>query len=253
MTELMDKTLTSNRRLAEREAENCSRCNGVDSITCCPNLMRGYMAIYRDNEPLAYRECEYGKRLRLQHRQKAMMGAANLGERFWSRTFDRFTVKDFNRRAYESARNYASTFIQSRRWLILSGPVGVGKTHLAVAVLLDAIGRNLEPLYCPVVDMLARHRASFQTEDTMDYDTRLRDNDLLVLDDLGKERDDEKAKEFLFGIINGRYEGDMPTIITTNLDGEGIKRRYGMPILSRLSEVGEIVVMTGSDWRLAAM
>jgi DNA replication protein DnaC len=65
----------------------------------------------------------------------------------------------------------------------------------------------------------------------------LKDSPLLVLDDLGRERGsiDSYTNQILDSVVNYRYEHNLPTIWTTNLEQEAFIAQYGMPMLDRLT------------------
>jgi DNA replication protein DnaC len=75
---------------------------------------------------------------------------------------------------------------------------------------------------------------------------------LLILDDLGIERDTSYAKEQVYNVINARYQKQKPTIITTNLSFETIENTKEMEyqrIYSRIIEMCIPVVVVGQDYR----
>lgn len=81
---------------------------------------------------------------------------------------------------------------------------------------------------------------------------------LLIIDDIGSEQPTEWAVSKIFAIINARYEGYMPTIITTNYSGEELVRRMtpeggddrnARKTLDRLKETCVGVDMTWDSWR----
>lgn len=150
----------------------------------------------------------------------------------------------------ELALEEAMSFAQdpTQRWLVLSGPVGVGKTHLAVAIAQHVIEQHGLPAYFAAVPDLMDHlRASFAPGATEGYDERfeeIRTAALLVLDDLGTENATPWAQEKLYQIINHRYVERLPTVITTNVDLRKIDERIASRMLDhRLSTVVEIDAM----------
>jgi len=119
--------------------------------------------------------------------------------------------------AFAVARRYAE---DPEGWLVMSGKVGSGKTHLAVAIVNArlAAGENAV-IFAVVPDLLDHLRATFDPSLGITYDKRFeefRSAVLLVLDDLGTENTTPWAKEKLFQIINHRYNERLPTVITTN-------------------------------------
>ena len=104
-------------------------------------------------------------------------------------------------------------------WLNLSGPFGVGKTHLAVAAAVERESQGDDVFFATVADLLDYLRATFNPDSPITHDDllhRIRMADFLVLDDMGAERSTPFAEDKLFQIINYRYEERLPTIVTTS-------------------------------------
>lgn len=140
--------------------------------------------------------------------------------------------------AFEEAMSFAQD--PSHRWLVLSGPVGVGKTHLAVAIAQYAIEQHtMNAYFAAVPDLMDHLRSAFAPGATEGYDERfeeIRNAQLLVLDDLGTENATPWAQEKLYQIINHRYIERLPTVITTNVDLRKIDDRIASRMLDhRLS------------------
>lgn len=104
-------------------------------------------------------------------------------------------------------------------WLVLMGPVGVGKTHLLMALGNAALDAHIPTMFSPVADLLDQMRKTFDEQCDMSYDAfmdRLKNIELLLLDDLGMEVDTPWAREKLFQLLNYRYVQRLPTGITLN-------------------------------------
>lgn len=116
-------------------------------------------------------------------------------------------------RALATARQHAE---RPDGWLVLLGETGVGKTHLAAAIAhyWRESGRQVEFVVVP--DLLDRIRAGVREEDGDQYALleQIRTCDHLVLDDLGVHSATPWAQEKLFQILNYRYNGRLPTVIT---------------------------------------
>ena len=134
------------------------------------------------------------------------------------------------------------------RWsVLLHGPTGTGKTHLAVAVIQRCLRAGDVGILFFVVSELIR-----QLKDEMDtgiriLDTKLRDARLLVLDDVFAERETEWARSTILDLLHFRHASSSATVLTTNLSPTEIGA-FDARTMSRLQE-GYIVGTTRRDYR----
>jgi DNA replication protein DnaC len=126
-------------------------------------------------------------------------------------------------------------------WLLVHGPSGAGKTHVAAAIANRCIERGQPALFVVVPDLLDHLRASYRPDSDLGYDLlieQVRAAPVLVLDDLGTQSGTPWAQEKLFQILNHRYNAQLPTVVTTNLSLDRIDERLRMrltdPALSRV-------------------
>ena len=116
-------------------------------------------------------------------------------------------------RAFDIAREQAE---RPDGWLVLLGDTGAGKTHLAAAIAhrWRELGRATEFVVVP--DLLDRIRAGVRDDDSDQFRLleQIRTSPHLVLDDLGVHQATPWAQEKLFQILNYRYNGRLPTVIT---------------------------------------
>ena len=141
--------------------------------------------------------------------------------------------------ALEASLNYAR---QPEGWLVLLGPSGTGKTHLAAAIANDVMSRGEYVLFVVVPDLLDHLRSAFGPESDTAYDDlfeQVKDFPVLVLDDLGAHSATPWAQEKLFQIINHRFNRELPTVITTNVPldrhDEALRSRLTDPALSKVT------------------
>ena len=150
--------------------------------------------------------------------------------------------------AFESARNFAA---DPHGWLTLFGETGTGKTHLAVAIAVERIGRGHSVWFAFVPELMDYLRYTFTPESRVTYDrlfNEVRNAELLILDDLGREHSSPWAQEKLYQIVVHRHNGRLPTVITSTFD---FAEQTG-PISSRIRDpyVGQLVRLDAPDYRI---
>jgi len=146
-------------------------------------------------------------------------------------------------KALETCRQYAR---MGRGWLVMAGPYGCGKTHLAAAIANEA---RIPTLFITLPDLLDQLRDGFndKVDDYQDRFDRVREIPLLVLDDLGAQVSTPWAGEKVFQLVNSRYVRELPTVFTTNVGVTDIDGR----LLSRMSDrrLSCRVVIDAPDYR----
>ncbi len=153
--------------------------------------------------------------------------------------------------AYERALSFAQ---KPDGWLVLKGGYGCGKTHLAAAIANQRIAMGHSALFVSTPDLLDHLRATYSPGATTGYDERfeqIRNTPLLILDDLGTQSNSDWAQEKLYQIFNHRYNGRLPTVVTTNLELEAIEIR----IRSRMVDPSlvQIIHIAAPDFRRAGV
>jgi DNA replication protein DnaC len=164
--------------------------------------------------------------------------------------------------------------IKQGNGLFFQGPVGTGKSHLAVASLRAILQNNLdrfgtpssdndvwgEPVYdgfccsmISVVDLLNTLRESFNTDNSRVTARRIlhraRTDSIVILDDIGAEKPSEWVEEQLYALIDLRYRMQRSTFFTTNCTLKQLEGQIGSRSVSRITEMCEGVRVGGEDCR----
>lgn len=161
-----------------------------------------------------------------------------------------------NEKVTRAMRNYVDNFSELKKQgkgLLLYGHCGTGKTYAACEVANALIDKG----YSVLVTNFARVLNSLQgTYEKQDYIDEINSNSLLILDDLGIERDTPFAREQVYNIIDARYRAGLPMIITTNLTMDKIKATQdidNMRIYDRILERCFPIEVNGENRRRKAI
>ena len=216
---------------------------------------------------------------RLQRRTERLLGRTQIPLRYEHCTLDNYES------AFSGAsRSLAAAHLQAREFvnkypvdtgglgLLLTGSIGVGKTHLAVGILRKLVTeRGASGLFCDYRDLLKQVQNSYNrnVEATeLAILAPLFDAEVLVLDELGASKPSEWVWDTVGHILNTRYNDRRTTIITTNYSNAGplgssleamplrgllreetLGDRIGERMRSRLQEMCIPVVIEGKDFR----
>ena len=173
----------------------------------------------------------------------------------WAYTFDNY--KGEKDKSYIIAKNYAKEYEQMKKeniGLLFCGTVGSGKTYLACCIANALIEEYMIRVkirnFAQIINDL--QKSGFDL-DKNEYIEALTNVSVLILDDLGIERDTSYAKEQVYNIVNSRYLKQKPTIFTTNLPYEKIQNsddgvEYER-IYSRIIEMCIPIKVMGEDFR----
>lgn len=151
------------------------------------------------------------------------------------------------------ARKYVANFDAMRKQgtgLLLCGQVGTGKSFLAAAIANELINQGTPCLMTNFSRIISRVSEKFGGDQK--YLDDLNRFDLLIIDDLGAERDTEFTWEKVMNVIDARYRAGLPLIITTNLGPKDFTERGDIRrqrVFSRLKEMCVLLEVKGTDRR----
>lgn len=184
---------------------------------------------------------------------------ARIPRKFLGKTLGGFSVKQqAQKHIVDDARQFVKAYRGNvadhpSKGLLLTGKVGTGKTHIAVSILKEVIEKGFTGLYWNVPELfleLRRRMDDKSEENEFDLFDQARRVDLLVLDDLGAERTSDYVLDRLYVLINGRYQNDNATIITTNQPMHELAKSVNPRITSRIHEMCSPVDFPDGDYRM---
>ncbi len=188
---------------------------------------------------------------------------------------------DSHKDALKISKKFIANFPTQKVGLLFIGPCGVGKTHLASAILTELVTKKYAVgIFYDFRDLIRDIQNSFSPDSEVsesDILTPVFDCDLLVLDELGARRSSTWVEETIFYIINRRYNEQRVTIFTSNYPDtsededtrapmfkktagfgaspkpeDTLVDRIGVRLRSRIYEMCKVVEIDGEDFRKVA-
>ncbi|MEW5800513.1 MAG: ATP-binding protein [bacterium] len=239
---------------------NCPTCEGT-----------GWERVVEDGfEKVKRCQCFY------QVRRKRLLLAARIPRRYSHCTLAKFEVGEIDSKSPADgkqvsaaiAKDAAECFIRQyphqlqQKGILFMGSCGVGKTHLAVAIVRELIEKKGIPcLFYDFRDLLKEIQASYDQQSQISELSILEpvlSAEVLLLDELGAAKVTDWMRDTLTYILNTRYNEDLSTLITSNWldvkrkDKEGeetLEERIGTRLRSRLYEMCKVYEIIGDDFR----
>jgi len=194
--------------------------------------------------------------------QSKLLEAAHISRRYKECSLSNYDPAK-NNSSQLLAFNYAYRLVREypaiERGVLFMGTVGVGKTHLSVAILRGLIERGVPCLFYEFGSLLREIQCSYNSLaqiSEMNVLSPIYEAEVLVLDELGASKPTDWARETMTQIIGTRYNEKKLTILTTNyLDQrsspahETLEDRIGVRLRSRLYEMCKTVIIEGEDYR----
>jgi len=213
-----------------------------------PRTYRGTCeCVFRRQEEERQRQAEAERRRRIE----AKFGLIRFPVRYTHMILDAFEARPGSENAFRAAREYIDRWpeqMDTGEGLMLLGPPGNGKSHLAAAAYHALKARGFVPVLVVVPDLWNTMDATYRagsTEHEADIYAALIDCDLLVLDDIGPDKPTDKRRERLYTIVNARLLRNRPIIATSNVtDMDELEWRISKRTVDRL--MGECLTVRNS-------
>jgi len=244
----------------------------------CPKCLdTGWVRVKTDRGTAARRcSCQAAKTA------AAVLEQARIPARYLACTLANFeSHNDSHKDALKISKKFIAHYPAQDVGLLFIGPCGVGKTHLAAAILAELVTKKKAAgVFYDFRDLIRDIQATFAPESDITESDILRpifECDVLVLDELGAQRSSTWVEETIFYIINRRYNERRLTIFTSNYPdtsddedarapmfkkttgfgaqikpGDTLVDRIGVRLRSRIYEMCKVVEVAGEDYRKVA-
>lgn len=154
-------------------------------------------------------------------------------------------------------------------WFVMTGGVGVGKTHISTAIMNKTIDTMdiaehtakhfitgytdnviLPCRYVRCTDLIEGEKDRMKDYSGIDYESICKYTPLLVLDDFGVTKSTDWNKDLFYRILDYRYINELPTVLSTNLTADELKEALGARSYDRLKDMCKNpLAVNGSSFR----
>lgn len=192
---------------------------------------------------------EYEETMR---RISRLKDASMMANKFRNATFSSYRIREENRKIFNLAKNYVQNFSEMRKknqGILFYGPPGTGKSYTAACIANALMEKQISVIMTSFVKIL---QDIGMGDREAEYIQILNYASLLIIDDLGAERNTEYAIERVYNVIDSRIREEKPLILTTNfslsemMECEDIQRKR---IYDRVFEACLPVEMPGKSFR----
>ena len=193
-------------------------------------------------------ENEAKEKARIQHEKeldiiRQLKRNSLMDEKFTSCTFSTFPCCNEVERQLRIAKRYAEKFdelYEKNQGLLFYGKVGTGKTTLACCIGNYLMEHMISVFATSLVKINSQIQFNKSRSIEEDIIRKMNAAKLLILDDLGAERDTEFSHETVYNIIDSRYRSRKPMIVTTNLSLNEMQRTHDVRLQRIYDRVLEV-------------
>lgn len=146
------------------------------------------------------------------------------------------------------------SFIDAKQNLVLYGPVGIGKTHMAIAAGVNACMKGYKVRFFTVTELVLKLAEARKTGTLERFRRDLNEQDLLILDEWGYVPVDRDGSQLLFRVISDSYESKS-LLLTTNLEFSKwgsifTDDQMAAAMIDRLVHHGHLILFEGNSYRM---
>lgn len=175
---------------------------------------------------------------------------------------DNFKPNKYTAEMYMACKSYVNDFPAIRaantysKGVGLTGSVGIGKTHLLCGIANELLEKKIPVMFISTTNLIAELYSAMSSDrvgqDLNDKIERISNVEVVIFDDVGKEKITEWVQAQYYRIINNRYVKCLPTLFSSNCDMNEIAEKVGDAVASRLYELtkGRYFYVEAPDYRV---
>jgi primosomal protein DnaI len=244
------------------EYANCKECKGLQE---CKNQITGYAYLpFTKNNTLyfEYKSCKYKNKLNKEEEYLKNVYSFDIPEEIKKARIKDIYKEDKNR---HSAIKWVTKFIKDypkfNKGLYLHGNFGCGKTYILAAMINELASRGYKAAIIFYPEFLRDLKASFNTSEFGTKFERVKEVELLLIDDLGAENSTAWSRDEIFcPLIQYRMDNNLPTFFTSNLNLKELERHFSITkdsidtvkskrIISRIMQLTDSLEMISPNLR----
>lgn len=200
------------------------------------------------------RECKCKE----QKRMRRIIKSSGLTEELKKYTFGNFSPRPKQELMFKTAYTYVKDYPEIKearcKGLAFTGTVGVGKTHLLAAIANNLLSKKIIVCFVNTPELIDELRES-QFKDSNKMEKQLdiiKKSEVIIFDDLAKEKTSEWVQNQYYKIINHRYINGLATLFSTNCSMEELEDKLGDATASRLYAMTKdrLIHIVDDDYRM---
>lgn len=245
------------------ETENCKHCRGLDQ---CTNMVVGHtptLVSYAGCLDLRLKPCLKLKAKEEEENRKNLIRSHSIPKDIINASFATINPDSDRMEVIEAAIDFCAQFAEKRpnKGLYLSGPLGVGKSRIAGAIVNELTKYNVDSFMFYVPEFMREVSDSIHDNSLYEKLNLLKQVSVLILDDIGAEfLTPWKRDEILGAVLQYRSSENLPTIYTSNLaldeleehlanTNKGLDWMKAKRIMERIRHYVTPFHVSGGNWR----